>query len=59
VAGVEHIISIAMERFNESTPGTPNREALEVALDEIFQVRNDPDHLELGSIHFDLKGGRS
>jgi len=58
VAGVEHILSISMQRFNQPTPGTPDPEVLEVAFDEIFEVHNDPDHLELGSIDFDLKGGR-
>ncbi|NIR30207.1 MAG: hypothetical protein GWN84_13030 [Gammaproteobacteria bacterium] len=58
VAGVEHIVAISMQRFNEPTPGTPNPAVLEVAFDEIFEVHNDPDHLELGFIDFDLKGGR-
>lgn len=58
VAGVEHILSISMERFNEPTPGTPSPDVLETAFDEIFEVHNDPDHLELGVMEFDLKGGR-
>ena len=29
-----------------------------VGFDEIIQVRNDPDHMELGYIRFDLGGGR-
>jgi len=58
VAGVEHIVFISMQRFNEPTPGTPDPRVLEVAFDEIFEVHNDPDHLELGFIAFDLQGGR-
>lgn len=58
VAGVEHILAISLERFNEPTPGTPSPEVLETDFDEIFEVHNDPDHLELGVIEFDLKGGR-
>jgi hypothetical protein len=58
VAGIEHILSIEMERFNEPTPGTPQPEVMEMAFDEIVQVLNDVDHLEKGRITFDLRGGR-
>lgn len=58
VTGVEHIVSISMRRFNGPAPGTPDPEVLEAAFDEVFEVRNDPDHLELGSIYFELQGGR-
>jgi hypothetical protein len=58
VAGIAHIVSITMKRFNAPTPGTPNPEALEMHFDEIVQVANDPDHLERGFIRFEVKGGR-
>jgi hypothetical protein len=29
-----------------------------MAFDEIVLVRNDPDHMERGSIGFDISGGR-
>ena len=58
VAGIEHLLSIEMERFNEPTPGTPQPEVMEMAFDEIVQVLNNVDHLEKGRITFDLRGGR-
>lgn len=56
VAGVEHIISISLKRWNEATPGTEAITALRP--NEIIQVRNDPDQLEAGAIAFNLQGGR-
>ena len=47
-----------MGRFDAATPGPPKPEAIEMAFDEIVLVQNDPDHMERGSIVFDLRGGR-
>ena len=58
VGGVEHVVSIAMARFDARTPGDPRRERLDVRFDEIVLVRNDPDHRELGTLELDLVGGR-
>jgi hypothetical protein len=58
VPGVAHVIAIAMRRFNEATPGPAYPELIEVGADEVIQVRNDPDHIERGSLRFDLQGGR-
>jgi len=58
VAGVEHIVSIAMRRFDAVTPGDPAGEALSVQFDEIVLVRNDPDHRERGTLGLALDGGR-
>ena len=56
VGGIEHVIEIRMKRWDDVTPGT----AAVVALrpNEIIQVLDDPDHMELGTIAFDLRGGR-
>ncbi len=56
IQGVDHIREITIKRFNEVTPGTPD--LITVGPSEIIQVRNNPDHMEQGSIHFDVKGGR-
>ncbi|PWV61195.1 baseplate J/gp47 family protein [Plasticicumulans acidivorans] len=58
IPGVEHLIAIRMRRFDAATPGTADPEVLEAGFDEIFLVRNDPDHLELGSLQLTLRGGR-
>ncbi len=58
VAGIEHVVSIVMKRFNAPTPGLPNLEQLEMSFDEVVLLANDPDHLERGLIRFDLRGGR-
>jgi len=58
VAGVEHVISIGMRRFDATSAGGPGQAALTAAFDEIFLVRNDPDHMERGSIRFDIQGGQ-
>jgi hypothetical protein len=31
---------------------------VQLRANEIIQVQNDPDHMELGFINFDLRGGR-
>lgn len=56
IEGVEHVISITLKRWNETTPGTDK--IANVRPNEIIQVRNDPDHMETGFIKFDLQGGR-
>lgn len=58
IAGVEHVIGITMHRFHDAAPAVAAPPILEVAFDEIIEVRNDPDHQELGAIHFDIQGGR-
>ncbi len=56
VKGVDHVISVAMNRWNEDGPVTGG--VIEVRPNEIIRVRNNPDHMEEGSITFDVKGGR-
>jgi hypothetical protein len=56
VGGIEHVISVTMRRFDAPTAGTTDR--IDVGPSEIIRVSNDPDHMELGSIDFDLQGGR-
>jgi hypothetical protein len=56
VTGVEHIISIALKRWDDPTPATSD--VVEVRFNEILRVRNDPDSMEDGYIRFDLQGGR-
>jgi hypothetical protein len=59
IAGVDHVISIDMRRFGRPPSTTvPGPAALEVAVDEIIEAQNDPDHFERGRIDFDLQGGR-
>ena len=58
VAGVRHVVRITMRRFNQPTPGEPKLEQLEMGFDEVVLLANDPDHLERGSIRFDVTGGR-
>lgn len=57
IAGIKHINSIDLERWNEPTPGPGDK--IEVTFNEIIQVKNDPDHLETGFIRFELQGGRA
>ncbi len=57
IEGVDHVITVTMKRFNEPTPGLPDR--IEVGPTEIIQVKNDPDHMETGMIKFVVRGGRS
>jgi hypothetical protein len=56
IPGVEHVIRIDLSRFDAPTPG--HARDLEVGPSEIIQVHDDPDHMELGSIDFDIQGGR-
>jgi hypothetical protein len=57
VTGIKHINAIELQRWNEPTAGPSDM--IQVAFNEIIQVKNDPDHLETGSIRFELQGGRS
>ncbi len=56
ISGVEHISRIAISRWDAVTPGDGRH--VEVGPSEIIQVRNDPDHMELGFIELELVGGR-
>jgi predicted phage baseplate assembly protein len=58
VTGIEHVVRIAMKRFSAPQPGAAGAELLEMAFDEVVLLANDPDHLERGSIRFDVQGGR-
>jgi len=58
VPGVEHVVSIVLQRFDAPTPGTPFAEVLEMAADEVVLLANDPDHLERGLLRLDIRGGR-
>jgi hypothetical protein len=55
VQGVDHVVWVKMKRYNQATPGTDA--ITELQPNEIIQVKNDPDHMELGSIQFDVRGG--
>ena len=56
VKGVDHVMTVTMERWNEATPGVEG--IIEVRSNEIIQVKNDPDYMERGFIFFDVRGGR-
>jgi hypothetical protein len=56
VKGVDHVVSVSMKRWNEAAPGT--NDIIAVGPNEIIRVKNDPDHMEEGSITFDIRGGR-
>lgn len=56
VVGVEHIISVSMRRWDGTAPASSSILALRA--NEILLVQNDPDQMELGSIDFDVRGGR-
>lgn len=58
IAGIEHVVSIAMKRFATPLPAQSNIEQLEMRFDEVVLLANDPDHLEQGLIRFDVRGGR-
>jgi hypothetical protein len=49
-------ISVRIKRRNG--PFEPVESLTHVAYNEIIQVQNDPDHVERGSITFEVKGGR-
>jgi hypothetical protein len=56
VTGVEHMISVSMRRWDGSAP--PSASILALRPNEILLVENDADQMELGSIDFDVRGGR-
>jgi hypothetical protein len=56
VPGIAFARSVRLGRWDAPTPG--KRDRIEVGPSEIVQVHNDPDHMEMGSIVFDLGGGR-
>jgi hypothetical protein len=56
VEGIEHVIKVKMKRFAHT--GQFLTQITNVNYNEILQVRNDPDHMELGSIDFEVQGGR-
>lgn len=56
VQGVEHVISIELQRWNEQAP--PTEEITKLRPNEIIEVMSDPGHLELGFISFAVQGGR-
>ena len=58
VVGVDHVKSVTIKRWNELTTFDADNE-MKLQPNEIIQVLNDPDHMEKGSITFDVKGGRN
>ena len=56
IKGVERVRKVELKRWNEVTPGT--EDGIEVEVNEIILVKNNPDRLEDGFIKFDIKGGR-
>jgi predicted phage baseplate assembly protein len=56
IKGVDHVVSVSMKRWNEVSSGTD--ELAEVRINEIIQVRNDPDHMEDGFMTLTIGGGR-
>lgn len=58
IAGIAHVVRIAMKRFARPEPAPPGQEVLEIGFDEVALLANDPDHLERGLIRFDIQGGR-
>lgn len=58
IAGIRHVVSIAMKRFSAPLPGVPGAAVLEMGFDETVLLANDPDHLERGLIRFEIQGGR-
>jgi hypothetical protein len=56
VEGIEHVVSITLKRWNDGTTGAHAVDRLRH--NEIIQVLSDPDHMELGFIDFDVRGGQ-
>lgn len=61
VKGVEHAvpqpsISVLITRWN--SPSAPVESFTQLNHNEIIMVQNDPDHMERGTITFDVEGGR-
>ena len=55
IKGIGHVIEVKMALFGEEPRAL---EVFKVDIDKIILVESDPDHLELGSINFVVKGGR-
>jgi hypothetical protein len=55
VEGIEHVVSISVKRWNDGTTGSHSVDRLRH--NEIILVLSDPDHMELGFIDFDVRGG--
>jgi predicted phage baseplate assembly protein len=56
IEGVEHVVSIDIARWDEPSIGIGA--VVTLRPNEIILVENDPDHMELGSIDFQVIGGR-
>ena len=56
VGASEKTISVSIKRRNSTV--LPTDSLTQLNYNEIIQVLNDPDHLEQGTIVFDVKGGR-
>jgi hypothetical protein len=56
IEGIDHVIEVKMRRWNGSYAFGEG--VTDLASDEIIEVMNDPDHMELGVIDFDIRGGR-
>lgn len=56
VQGVDHVSNIKMNRYNK--PFQKPKEMIAAGDNEIIRVKNDRDHMELGIITFDVRGGR-
>jgi hypothetical protein len=56
VGASEKTISVSIKRRNSTV--LPTDSLTQLNYNEIIQVMNDPDHLEQGTIVFDVKGGR-
>jgi hypothetical protein len=56
IPGIAFARSVRIGRWDAPTPG--KRDRIDVGPSEIVRVHNDPDHMELGSIVFELGGGR-
>jgi hypothetical protein len=56
VGPAEKTISVSIKRRNSTV--LPTDSLTQLNYNEIIQVMNDPDHLEQGTIVFDVKGGR-
>jgi hypothetical protein len=56
VGASQKTISVSIKRRNSTV--LPSDSLTQLNYNEIIQVMNDPDHLEQGTIEFDVKGGR-
>jgi len=56
VQGVDYVIDIQMNRWNQPTSGIPG--IIKIRPNEVIKVKNNPSHMEEGFIDFKAKGGR-